>query len=167
MGIYEASKVDIHRFRISDIIPEIKNKYFDTNDDLSLGELSLSWGNQIASIAFEVQKDLTTSLSEDWIQSSYGSFTWDTFQLNFIEDVMVHNFKINSTGLLRELYIDYSKLDYEYIRKHGTDSHPIYKDGDIPKYMVDIINNQYFFRNFIRRLFNQTHTFDTDMDINT
>jgi len=166
-SIHEASKADINRFKISDIIPEIKNKYFDENDDLSLGDLSLSWSDQIASIAFNVQKDLTTSLSIDKIQHSWGSFNWNTFQLNVLEDIMVHNFKINATGLLRELYIEYSKLDYEYIRKYGTDNHPIYKDGDIPKYMVDILNNQYFFRDFIRRLFNQNHTFDTDIDINT
>lgn len=159
-SIHKASEADIYRFKISDIIPEIKNNYFEENNDLSLGDLSLSWSNQIASIAFEVKKDLTTSSSTKYIQHGYGSFTWDTFQTDLIEDIMVHNFKINATGLLRELYIEYSKLDYAYIKKYGTEKHQIHVDEDIPKYMVDMINDQYFFRSFIRRLFNQHHTHD-------
>jgi hypothetical protein len=160
----EVSTADVSIFNMLDIIPELKNKYYDEKDTTNyFSDLSMIWSDGIASVGFDIVKTLTKSLDKKSIETSYGGFVWDSFQHNFQEDIMTHNFDIRPTGLIRELYWEYSKLDYDYIRVNGCDEHPICFGGDdIPNYMVDIMTNQYYFRDFIRRLFNPFHEIDFD-----
>jgi len=89
---------------------------------------------------------------------------WDVYQTKFLEDISCHNFKIRVTGLIRELFFEYSKLDYDFIRENGYDDHLQYWHGDVPNYLVDISTSQHYVREFIRRLFNPYHEFDDELE---
>lgn len=150
----EADEVNVDYFSILEIIPEL-SKSLETDDfEINpLSWLSLTWDNEIAGIGFRVVKTLTKSIAHESIETSYGGFDWETYQQYTREDSHCHNFKIRLTGLIRELYFEYSNLDYDFIRKNGLEEHIQYWDKNIPKYLVDIANAQYYIRPFLKRLF--------------
>ena len=152
----EADEVLIDYFDIYEIIPEL-NREDKAEDDYQpnhLSDLSMTWDNEISGICFDIVKALTKSLDKDWIETSYGGFDWERYQRNTMEDSYCHNFEMRVTGLIRELFFEYSKMDYDFIRKNGEEDHMQYCHGDIPNYLVDISTHQYYLRNFILRLFN-------------
>ena len=101
----------------------------------------------------EVIDTLTKSKEDKFVENSYGEFTWSDFQRNWIENSQIYKFNIHSTGILRTLYSEYLKLDYDYIGKYGCQEHPMcYETDDIPIYLVDSISNHYMFYNFLARL---------------
>lgn len=152
----QADEISIDYFDIYEIIPELKRqeKPEDEYSPNHLSDLSMTWDNEIAGIGFDIVKTLTKSIDKEWIETSYGGFDWERYQRNTMEDSYCHNFEMRVTGLIRELFFEYSKLDYDFIRKNGYEDHMQYWSGDIPNYLVDISTNQYYLRNFIQRLFN-------------
>ena len=70
-----------------------------------------------------------------------------------LEDVTCTNHKIYPSGIIRELYWKYSMLDYDYIQENGYKEHPTYSHGDIPRFMIELFDSQFYFRDFINRLF--------------
>lgn len=150
----EIDNIDSFSVKINDIIPEIKNKYYQEGDTEDIFDfLESNWSEEITKIGFEVVETLTKSIDKEFIETSYGEFYWSDFQKNWIEHIMVHNFNIHPTGLIRRLYWEYSKLDYDYIAKFGCDEHPMcYESDDIPKYLVNSMNNHYMLNNFMERL---------------
>ena len=100
---------------------------------------------------------MTKSIDRDSIETSSGIFNWEAYQRIYIEDTHCYNFDISLTGLLRELFIEYSILDWEYIKQNGYEDHPIYDDGDFPNELIDIIHSQYYIREFIKRLQDPYH----------
>lgn len=160
-SIHEISKVDVSVLNMVDIIPELKNKYYDESDTTNyFSDLDMIWADGITSVGFEVVKTLTKSLDKKFIETSYGSFDWDNYQGNLVEDTFGHNFDVRPTGLLRELYWEYSKLDYDYIRQYGDEGHPQYDGQGVPNYMIDIMTNHWYFREFIKRLFSPYYEYD-------
>jgi len=156
----EADELSIEHINILEIIPELANSAEKENLKLNhLSHLSMTWNNEITGIGFDIVKTLTKNLENNLIETDHGGFDWDIYQTNYLEDGYCHNFKIRVTGLIRELFFEYSKLDYDFIREHGYDDHLQYWNGDIPHYLVDISTNQYYVRKFIRRLFNPYHDF--------
>lgn len=150
-----ADEISIENINILEIIPELANSAKKENLELNhLSDLSMTWDNEISGIGFDIVKTLTKNLENDRIETSYGGFEWDKYQTIFLEDVSCHNFKIRVTGLIRELFFEYSKLDYDFIRENGHDNHLQYWQGDIPNFLVDISTSQHYVREFIRRLFN-------------
>lgn len=150
----KASEIDVDVFNMLDIIPELKNKYFEEDTTNYFSDLSTTWSSEIGSIGFEVVKTLTKSLDKKNIEIDYGRFTWEHFQNNIQEDINVHNFNVRPTGIIRELYWEYSKLDYDFISHKGCKEHPLCFNNDgLPNYMIDTMACQYYFRNFIKRLF--------------
>jgi hypothetical protein len=166
LSVKEADNIDIVEVNLLDIIPELeksaKNENIETN---FLGFLSLAWDNEMTGIGFDIVQTLTKSLDQESIITDYGGFNWDDYQSKFLEDIYCHNFKMRLTGLLRKLFFEYAKLDYDYIREYGHEEHFQYADGDIPNFLVDISNSQFFVRNFIRRLFNPYYEFEDDFDL--
>lgn len=151
-----ASQYSVESLLITDIIPELENKYYnaDDHDHHCFYDLSTSWDNEITGIGFEVVTTMTKSLDDDCINLDHGGFDWENFQESMTEDIMTHKFDIRPTGIIRQLYSEYSRLDYDYIRENGNFKHPCYSSDDNPRYLVDIMNNHYYFRDFIKRLFN-------------
>ena len=157
VDIEEANGQDIGAIKMLDVIPELANKYFDSEKEDILPYLDVSWSNILASIGYKIVNLLTKSIDRDSIETSYGIFNWETYQRIYIEDTHCYNFDISLTGLLRELFIEYSILDWEYIKKNGYEDHPIYDDGDFPNELIDIIHSQYYIREFIKRLQDPYH----------
>lgn len=152
VGIEEANKQNICAIKMVDVIPGLKNKYFNPEKEDILPYLDMSWSNILAHIGFNIVKMLTKSIDRDSVEIDYGCFDWDTYQKEYIEDIHCYNLDISLTGLLRELFLEYSILDWEYIKQNGYEDHPIYDSGDFPKELIDITHSQYYIREFIRRL---------------
>lgn len=152
VDIEEANEQDICAIKMVDVIPGLKNKYFNPEKEDILPYLDMSWSNILAHIGFNIVKMLTKSIDRDSVEIDYGCFDWDTYQKEYIEDIHCYNFDISLTGLLRELFLEYSILDWEYIKQNGYEDHPIYDSGDFPKELIDITHSQYYIREFIRRL---------------
>lgn len=155
ISISDADKFDIEAINMLDIIPELSNKSKDINQETNyISFLDMSWSNIITAIGFRLVKILTTSIDRDSIETSYGGFDWETYQTILLEDSLCYNFDIFLTGLLRELFLEYSVLDWEYMKSNGSEEHPIYDHGDFPNELVDIIHSQFYVREFIKRLQN-------------
>ena len=155
VSISDADKFDIEAINMLDVIPELSNKSKDINQETNyISFLDMSWSNIITAIGFRLVKILTTSIDRDHIETSYSGFDWETYQTIFLEDILCYNFDIFLTGLLRELFLEYSFLDWEYMKLNGSEEHPIYDHGDFPNELVDIIHSQFYVREFIRRLQN-------------
>ncbi|MBW8327164.1 MAG: hypothetical protein K0M50_20545 [Prolixibacteraceae bacterium] len=148
-----ADKVGIESISFLDIIPELKSKAAEVNEKFNyLCSLSESWANEITFVGLDIVKTLTKSTRRPDVQKSYNSFDWEIYQQIFLEDISCHNFDLRPTGLIRELWFDYSKLDYDYMRVNGTDEHLQYSADYSPEF-IEIVSSQHFVREFIRRLY--------------
>lgn len=154
-GISESrlSLVPDEEVNILQIIPALTNKSQSVNESNNYYfDLISTWNNTIAEIAFDVMDFMTTNDRNIKHVSDRGGMTWEEFQKNFIEDSLNYNFSIRATGIIRKLFSKYTKIDYTYIAKFGNKNHPILNHGDFPPYVVDYINEQYHFREFLLRL---------------
>lgn len=158
MSIYEADNTSVDDINMMHIIPELERSANEENMTHNyFSELSYSWLNKIYEIGFRIVKIMTKSLDRDNIELGYGSFDWKTFQEIMIEDILCYNFRITLTGIMRELFIEYSVRDWDYIKENGYEDHPIYSHGDIPHEIVDIFNSHIYIREFIKRLYSPYH----------
>ncbi len=165
IDIREADKVDIDSINFLDIIPELGSKAKNVNEKSNyLSSLSISWADEITAIGFDIVKSITKSTNRKDVRTSYNSFDWETYQNLFLEDISCHNFDIKPTGLIRELWIDYSKLDYDYIRENGSDDHLQYSHGDFSSEFVETIFSQFHVREFIKRLYSPFYEFEDDIE---
>jgi hypothetical protein len=164
----DANDADIESISFLDIIPELLSKSKSVNLEHNyLSSLSVSWDNEIASIGFDIVKTITKSTQRDDVMTNYSSFDWEIYQKLFLEDISCHNFDIKPTGLIRELWIEYSKLDYDFIRDNGCDEHIQYSHGDISPEFVDVVFSQYHVREFIRRLYSPYYELENDLEFET
>jgi len=152
--VEENFNINDYTVRINDIIPELENKYHNIYDTKDVFEyLESDWKETIVKLSFEVIDTLTKSIENKSVEMDYGSFNWSEFQINMRENYQMYKFNIHSTGILRTLYSEYLKLDYDYIGKYGCQEHPMcYETDDIPLYLIDSISNHYMFYNFLGRL---------------
>lgn len=152
--VEENYNINDYSVRINDIIPELENKYHNDYDTENVFEyLQSDWNETIVRLGFEVIDTLTKSIENKFVEMDKGSFNWSEFQINMRENSQMYKFNIHSTGILRTLYSEYLKLDYDYIGKYGCQEHPMcYETDDIPIYLVDSISNHYMFYNFLARL---------------
>jgi len=151
---YFIKNINDFSVKINDIIPEMENKYHIIDDTEDIFEqLQSDWSESIVKLGFEVVDTLTKSIKHKYIEDGYGEFTWSDFQRNLAENSDIYKFNIHPTGILRKLYAEYLKLDYNYIRENGRDEHPMcHETDDIPTYLVDSVTNHYMFYNFLERL---------------
>ncbi|CAK3652556.1 DUF91 domain-containing protein [Vibrio crassostreae] len=149
---HEIPDPDIYLPHIGELIPKLGvDDLSDTNDDV-LGGLHRIWNSQLFRIGKQVIDLTTKNLDGKYIHIEYGFMDWKTYQRSMLEDVYCHNFAIRSTGLMRHLYTDILKLDYDVCNKVGLENHPIH--GDMPYLGVDFLKSQTYFRQFILRMFN-------------
>lgn len=142
---------------ISNIINGLKNNNFDYNKENILEQLSCSWTNVIESIGYKVVKELTKSMDRDNLEMDSNNFSWDSYQQNYLEDIHCYNFDITLTGLLRDLFLYYTALDMDYVKRNGYKDNLMYDEGDIPNNLIDMLHSQSIIRDFIKRLHEPFH----------
>ncbi len=157
----EAIEVDMNSINMLHIIPELASFAEKENEENNyLSDLSMTWSDEITGIGFDVVRILTKSTSRDHVHTSWGGFSWQQYQESMMEDVFCHNFDIRTTGILRELFFDYSVKDYDFIRNNGEEEHPYANSYGIQEEFIDVSTSQSFVRDFLRRLFDPNYQYD-------
>jgi hypothetical protein len=150
--------------KLLDVIPELSNTTIGTtelhNDTDFLEFLSVGWGNDFYSIAFESIKLLTSNHKGNELVLDHGSMTYEQYTSNYLEDVLPFNYDVFVTGIIRKLYMEYNKLNYDFIAINGYEEHPYLSHGDIPKYVVEYANELMNFKTFLYKMVNPYE--DTD-----
>lgn len=140
-----------------DILPSLASKAGDINTDENyLENLEETWASKLDEIGFEVPNFLTQTFERNYVSKEHGDFTWETL-LDNDEDYLSNNLDIHLTGIFRQLFFEYARIDYEYIRTHSDkelEEFPAYQEGSIPYEFIDMVNSQGYVRLFIERLAN-------------
>lgn len=155
-----ADNMSTDSLSISDIITGLPKAKKQDPDFYILSSMASSWYGDIIKIGFDIVNTLTKSINGASVETSYGSFDWHSYQTMCNEDIYCHNYDMRTTGLIRELFFEYSINDYSYMKKNGFENHPQFYHGDIPEYLADISTSQHFVREFLLRLFNPLHSMD-------
>lgn len=149
----------INKFGVSmlDIMPSLASKAhaINTNENI-LENLEITWPSKLDEIGYEVISFLTQTFERDYVSKEHGDFTWETL-LDNDEDYLSDNLDIHLTGIFRQLFFEYARIDYEYIRTHSDkelEEFPAYQEGGIPYEFIDMVNSQGYVRLFIERLAN-------------
>lgn len=149
----------INKFGVSmlDIMPSLASKAhaINTNENI-LENLEITWPSKLDEIGYEVISFLTQTFERDYVSKEHGDFTWETL-LDNDEDYLSDNLDIHLTGIFRQLFFEYARIDYEYIRTHSDkelEEFPTYQEGGIPYEFIDMVNSQGYVRLFIERLAN-------------
>lgn len=131
---------------IIDFIPglkEVPNELFRM--------LYSSWDNHLFNIAIKVVEDATKTITGKSPSIDWGAMTWDEYVSHPIEDRYCINYPVYTTGYIRELYWDFTRLDYNFISKVGTKNHPVEFHDDLYLNAVETLHNENYFRRFIDR----------------
>ena len=153
------------------IIPELIHKAKKVNEENDyFYELVTTWDNTICGIAFDMVETMTTNDKNLTFERGWGGMNWKQYQSILIEDGLCFNYDLKTTGLIRKLFLSYSVGDYNYIVKYGTENHPYLFHGDVPHFLVDYINEQNYFRDFLYNIFENykdiLEEFDNEDDTN-
>jgi len=162
---FKLNSISDEAVNIFQIIPGLANnaKKGDEKNEY-LYDLITSWSNTIAKIASDTVELLISNDKNQKFERSWDSMSWKEYQRNMVEDVLVFNFNVRATGLIRNLFTDYTKEDYKYLANYGYKNHPSLNHGDIPSFVVDYLNKQHFFRDFLLRLFDPLHEFRDEIE---
>ena len=164
---FELDSIGDDAINLLQIIPELANKAKLVNEENGyLYDLIVTWTNTIIKIAFDTVSLMTGNDNNQSFERGWGGMTWEQYQGIMLEDALGFNFSVKATGLIRKLFVDYTKEDYKYLAKHGYKNHPTLSHGDIPTFIVDYINEQYYFRDFLLRLFDPLHDFRDEINEN-
>jgi hypothetical protein len=115
-----------------------------------LSDLHSVWDSQLFRIGKKVVDASTQTTSGHSLETDHGFFDWETYQRQFLEDVSCNNFDMRPTGILRELYMTVTKIDYKLAGKVGVENHPIHRDMYFSA--IAALTSQSYFRDFILRL---------------
>lgn len=152
-----ANRIDKRCVTMLDILPSLAPKAGAINlNENFLDNLEETWLSKLDKIGYEVTNILTQTINRDYVSKEYGDFTWKTM-LGRDEDFLSDNLDVHLTGLFRQLFFEYARIDYEYIRTHNDEEleeFPAYKEGGIPYEFIDMVNSQGYVRLFIERLAN-------------
>lgn len=149
----------INKFGVSmlDILPSLASKAHAINTrENVLENLEITWPSKLDEIGYEVISFLTQTFERNYVSKEHGDFTWETL-LDNDEDYLSDNLDIHLTGIFRQLFFEYTRMDYEYIRTHSDtelEEFPAYQEGGIPYELIDMVNSQGYVRLFIERLAN-------------
>jgi hypothetical protein len=135
---------------LTQIIPELLNKAKEVNEENEyFYDLVTTWDNTLCGIAFDTVKTVTTNDKGLKFEKGWGGMTWKENQGIMLEDALCFNYDMKPTGLIRKLFISYTIEDYNYMAKYSTEKHPYLFHGDVPDFMIDYINEQTYFRDFL------------------
>lgn len=136
-------------------------------EDHIIETLADSYYHILCELVFEAINLFTiNSLNYIHIRKEGQSFTWRTFLNSGEYHQICHNFNIYQSGIIRELFWRYSKLDYEYIKNNGIQNHLHLYNKDIPMFLVDMFHSHgYFVESFLERLFTPGKWVDESLDM--
>ncbi|GAB0523027.1 hypothetical protein BT08F39_44050 [Escherichia coli] len=136
---------------ISELIGKLgEGELYEANIDVLSG-LHCTWISQLYRIGKQVIELTTRNTDGKYVHVEYGFMNWEIYQRSLLEDVFCNNFAIRSTGLIRHLYTDILKLDYDFCKNNGLENHPLH--GDMPYLGVNFLQSHQHFRKFILRMF--------------
>ena len=162
---FELNKITDEAVNILQIIPELANKAKVVNEENEyLYDLVTTWSSTITKIAFDTVELMTINNEKQYFERSWGGMTWNHYQRKMLEDGLVFNYSVRATGMIRRLFVGHTKEDYKYLSKHGYEEHPSLSHGDIPTFVVDYLNEQYYFREFLLRLFDSFYKVRDDFE---
>lgn len=160
-------RINEHGVNMLDILPSLASKAGDINTEENVLEyLEETWTSKLDEIGYEIPNLLTQTFERDYISKEHGEFTWETL-LDNDEDYLSDNLDIHLTGIFRQLFFEYARLDYDFIRTHSDkelEDFPAYQEGGIPYEFIDMVNSQGYVRMFIERLANPFLLDDIDLD---
>lgn len=134
---------------LSDFISGLKLERNEPMYENYISSLSLAWESHLFMIGQNIVDLVNLNVHKDRVSTDRGRMTWDEFESNFIENVACFNYDIRPTGLIRELYLETTKIDYNYWRLHKN--HPI--QGDIFNWAIETLVSHNFFSEFLERMF--------------
>lgn len=165
VNIFELGSLTNSEISLLQIIPELENKAKTIHEENNfLNDLIITWDNTIAGIAFEAVNLLTVNSDKLEFEKDWGGMTWEQFQGILLEDVLCYKYSVRGTGLIRKLFTLYTIEDYKYLAKYGYEEHPTLSHGDIPKFAIDYLYEQVYFRDFLLRLFDPFHKIRDDIN---
>ncbi|HCQ6744544.1 TPA: hypothetical protein OL620_004821, partial [Escherichia coli] len=101
---------------ISELIGKLgEGELYEANIDVLSG-LHCTWISQLYRIGKQVIELTTRNTDGKYVHVEYGFMNWEIYQRSLLEDVFCNNFAIRSTGLIRHLYTDILKLDYDFCK---------------------------------------------------
>lgn len=165
MSPHKLDEISDEAIKLTQIIPELLNKASVVNEENGyFYNLVTTWNNTLCRIAFNAVKTMTTNDKGLEFERGWGGMTWKEYQSNMLEDGLCFNYDIRPTGLIRKLYINYTIEDYKYMAKYGTPNHPYLFHGDVPDFMVDYLNEQTYFRDFVYTIFESCKDISEGLD---
>lgn len=164
VNLYELGSISDSEINILQIIPELESKAKTVNEDNEyLYDLISTWSNTISGIAFDTVSLMTTNYDKQHFERGWGGMTWEQYQGIMLEDSLCFNYSVRGTGLIRKLFVQYTKEDYKYLAKHGYKNHPTLSHGDVPVFAIDYLFEQVYFRDFLLRLFDPNYELREDL----
>jgi hypothetical protein len=157
--IHKVGNTDTDCIKMEDILPGIINTHNQVPDDSFMEWLNVGWGNTITGIALDAFHTMITNSNGERYPTDHGGMSWRQYQDKLLEDTHSHIYDVRPTGLLRKLFMGYQQIDYEFLEKFGYENHPAFSHGDIPDYSIDNWYKQFFFRDFLQRLFDPWREF--------
>lgn len=150
----DAAETDVEALSIFNLFPHLKDHCLEANEEVNYWYLmSENWCSALDDIAFNVRNRLTTSFNAKPQDTDYGSFTWDSFLNNSIEDMDCWNYDIHLTGLLREFYDCQLELKYSTFQKYSTEQKSnVAENGYLKPHYIDMLNSQEHVREFLKSL---------------
>lgn len=111
-------------------------------------------GKDIAELTMDSVQLFTSSVTGGFETTEYEEYDWESFLRNPFEDKYAHDSDIIPTGIFRVLYVNYLQSAVSEIRIF--DDRDEYLDlGIVENDLVDMINDQDYFRRFIKELYEE------------
>ena len=135
--------------KLSDFIPGLNKTDNALDKDWDyLDDLDNAWSNHLYWIGRRTI-EMSTLTRGDKVWSDIGRMSWEQYESNFMENIACTNLDIRPTGILRNLYWETTRIDYEYWKIH--DEHPI--QGDAYYWALESLVSHYSFSEFLSRMF--------------
>ncbi|MBN8855301.1 MAG: hypothetical protein BGO55_24145 [Sphingobacteriales bacterium 50-39] len=166
---HKLESIGDEEINLTQIIPELLKRAKEVNEEGDFFyELVTTWDDNLIRIAFNTVEVMTTNDKNLSFERGWGGMTWKEYQGVLLEDGLCFNYDMKATGLVRKLFVSYTIEDYKYMAKFGTEKHPYLGHGDVPDFMVDYLNEQTYFRDFLYNIFESYkdiyEEFDEDLD---
>lgn len=154
VSLKEAAQADIQYISIFNVFPSLKKQCTVENEKYNYwSEMSDVWSSIIDEIAFDVQERLTQQLGTSFVERDRGGMDWEAYLNHSGEDVGCWNYDIRLTGIMREIYDLYNQNIYDFAKGCSSDVVDFISDEyDVSEYYINMLNDQYYVRNFIRKL---------------
>ena len=135
---------------LSDLLPGLKKHTHIHKEWNYFTDLGQNWTSHLFQIGKQAVEFCTINKMKVKIHSEgvYGG-SFNQYELNFLENVYVFNYDFRPTGVVRELYMETTRLDYTHWSTY--ESHPFY--GDSFGWALENSESYILFEIFLRRMF--------------